>query len=104
MFSSDHYFSTGYQIDPGIAIDLLWSQFCDRFQIEALLLVKTDIGEKEVHVVSGHGIPIEPFNGLENVHLIELLKACFSKYPKPHIHAMPSHLAITPSSYFESWA
>ena len=96
MFSSDHYLATGHQNDPGIAIDWLWSQFCGQFQIEALLLVKTDISEKEVRVASGYGIPVEPFNGMEHIHLVELLNVCFSKYPKPHIHALPSHLGITP--------
>ncbi len=96
MFSSSQYLKSSSSHHPNSAVELYWSNFCSQFSFQNILLAEVDLFQKEVRVVSGHKIPIEPFNGLSNVHLVELINDCFQKYPQPHFHAIPSHLGITP--------
>ena len=93
MYSADQYENTSATASVAFLVEKLWKEFCDKFSFQAVLLTEVDFEHKQSLVVSSWNVPLQPFNGLEAPTLQELLKECFERFPKAHVHAM-SHLPI----------
>lgn len=56
------------------------------YVLQCYFLIEVDICNKEYRIIASNDIPIEPFNGTEKSYIDDVLKECFNKHPKAHIH------------------
>jgi signal transduction histidine kinase len=94
MFSPELYPRGQDQFAPEQAVEMTWEEIGSCHTIQAGLVVRVDLVNNALKVVSSHHIPKEPFNGSEREPLVKLIEDCFQKFPKAHVHSS-GHLQLT---------
>lgn len=74
-------------VEPVLSLDDVFKACFndDRFQASLLLCANEDGSFKSI---ASNGIPSSPFNGAESDSINQVIEACFSQYPKPHVHSI----------------